>query len=201
VGVRCSALARTSLIFAPDFLSSCTGRCHGNDTTLPFPQDATTPPVRVLSTTACFPAQLPLRDRPMARGKDVLEAIDKSETLRRKSSLERWMRDNHDAFADRLHARIADWSVLATMFADADLTDRYGNPPKPETARKTWQRVRHQVKAARARQSARSPATRSETAPPPVRATSKKPTTPASGDADIRAMLGTGRKMPEPLSE
>jgi hypothetical protein len=85
----------------------------------------------------------------MDRGKGVLEAIDKLDSLRVRSGLAIWMRDNHDAFADRLSRKLPDWAVLAKLFGEAGLTDRYGNPPKAETARKTWQRVRNEVKSAR----------------------------------------------------
>jgi hypothetical protein len=86
----------------------------------------------------------------MTRGKGVLEAIDKLDSLRVRSGLAIWMKDNHDAFADRLSRKLPDWVVLAKLFGEAGLTDRYGNPPKAETARKTWQRVRKEVKDARA---------------------------------------------------
>jgi hypothetical protein len=85
----------------------------------------------------------------MTRGKGVLEAIDKLDSLRVRSGLAIWMRDNHDAFADRLSRKLPDWVVLAKLFGEAGLTDRYGNPPKAETARKIWQRVRNEVKSAR----------------------------------------------------
>jgi hypothetical protein len=85
----------------------------------------------------------------MTLGKGVLEAIDKLDSLRVRSGLAIWMRDNHDAFADRLSGKLPDWVVLAKLFGQAGLTDRYGIPPKAETARKTWQRVRKEVKDAR----------------------------------------------------
>ena len=91
----------------------------------------------------------------MQRGKDILEAIDKLDSLRVRSGLAIWMKDNHDAFADRLSKKLPDWVVLAKLFGDAGLTDRYGHPPKAETARKTWQRVRKEVKDARANGPAR----------------------------------------------
>lgn len=139
----------------------------------------------------------------MARGIDVLRAIDRSESLRTKSSLERWMRENHDAFAARLKQRIADWDVLVKFFADAKLTDRYGNPPKPETARKTWQRVRKKIQDARAKEAARPPVQRrppDQSAPPiPVRQTVRtKPTDAPTDDILTRmAMANRGRKMPD----
>lgn len=91
----------------------------------------------------------------MQRGNGILEAIDKLDSLRVRSGLAIWMKDNHDAFADRLSKKLPDWVVLAKLFGDAGLTDRYGHPPKAETARKTWQRVRKEVKDARANGPAR----------------------------------------------
>jgi hypothetical protein len=87
----------------------------------------------------------------MSYGSGVLEAIDKLDSLRVRSNLAIWMRENHDAFAERLAKKLPDWVVLAKLFGEAGLTDRYGNPPKAETARKTWQRVRKEVKDARSR--------------------------------------------------
>jgi len=87
----------------------------------------------------------------MSYGNGVLEAIDKLDSLRVRSNLAIWMRENHDAFADRLAKKLPNWVVLAKLFGEAGLTDRYGNPPKAETARKTWQRVRKEVKEVRAR--------------------------------------------------
>jgi hypothetical protein len=136
----------------------------------------------------------------MARGDDVLRAIDQSRTLRTKSSLEAWMTDHHDAFADRLKGRIADWAVLCALFKEAELTDRSGRTPKPETARKTWQRVRQRVAEARAKGATKPTVHRSA----PVEATPAppltKPATAAAGSHDdIRAMLSTGRKLPDPI--
>jgi hypothetical protein len=73
---------------------------------------------------------------------DVLDAIDRSQALQSRSLLANWMRENHDAFAQRLQNKNADWVVLAALFAKAGLTDRFGKPPKPESARKMWLRVR-----------------------------------------------------------
>jgi hypothetical protein len=87
----------------------------------------------------------------MSYGNAVLDAIDRLDSLRARSSLAIWMRENHDGFADRLSRKLPNWTVLAKLFGEAGLTDRFGNPPKAETARKTWQRVRREVKEARAR--------------------------------------------------
>jgi hypothetical protein len=138
----------------------------------------------------------------MKRGKGVLDAIDRSPHLRVKSSLQTWMRENHDAFAERLAERIADWEVLVALFADGGLTDRYGNPPKPETARKTWHRVRAQVAAERARPSSRRPDRgRTEAVaavPSSVRTT---PARKSAGATDILArMSNPGTRMPDPIT-
>lgn len=116
----------------------------------------------------------------MARAENLLRAIDLTESLRTKSSLETWLRENHDAFAARLSERIADWDVLVKLFADAGLTDRYGKPPKPETARKTWQRVRRRVADARAK--------RPDLGPVPVRPAKRGVPTDRP---DIRVLLAT----------
>ena len=87
----------------------------------------------------------------MASDKDVLRAIDNADSLRVRSTLATWMRKNHDAFLERLTGRVADWGVLCGLFTDAGLTNRYGHPPKPETARKMWLRIRREVAADRAR--------------------------------------------------
>ena len=128
---------------------------------------------------------------------DILDAIDRSEALKPRSLLTDWMRQNHDAFAQRLQTKRADWVVLAALFGEAGLTDRFGKPPKPETARKAWLRVRAEVKASRAARGARprtlpAPAT----AVPPAPAASDA-TVPASASDDIRAMLSPGRKVPD----
>ena len=129
----------------------------------------------------------------MKRGRDLLEAIDKSGTLKVRSSMRAWMRENREAFAARLTDRIADWNVLAKMFADAGLTDRSGNPPKPETARKTWQRVR---KEAIQKPSSRVRPPRAEAAKP------AKSVEPAAGDDLLRVMAemsAKSGKLPDPL--
>jgi hypothetical protein len=124
---------------------------------------------------------------------DVLDAIDRSEALQSRSLLGDWMRQNHDAFAQRLQNKRADWVVLAALFGEAGLKDRFGNAPKPETARKTWLRVRAQTKASRAARGARP-----QTLPTPVRAApAPDSTAPANASDDVRAMLSPGRKVPD----
>ena len=132
----------------------------------------------------------------MARGKDVLDAIDRSVSLRSKSLLSAWMRENHDAFRERLEAHFPDWKVLTDLFAEAGLTDRYGNKPKPESARKLWQRIKRETKLERSKpkQPAKSP-TQAQAAQQPVQ---PNPTAPQTTES-ILAMLSTGRKVPDPI--
>ena len=87
----------------------------------------------------------------MARGDGVLDAIDRSVALRSRSLLSVWMRENHDAFRERLKARFPDWKVLTDLFFEAGLTDRYGNKPKPESARKLWQRIKREIEIERSK--------------------------------------------------
>jgi len=115
------------------------------------------------------------------------------------------MRAHHDALASTLGARIADWTVLAKTFGEGGLTDRYGNPPKPETARKTWQRVRKTAAAAgRAKTKTNPPPAQRQqpvvarAEPQPARPTD--PTNPSQTTDDIRAKFArSGLPMPKPL--
>jgi hypothetical protein len=71
-----------------------------------------------------------------------------------RSSLYRWLRENHDEFLiDWTEA--ADWPAFVQAFAALGLTDRTGKPPAVETARKTWLQVRKDVAKAEARQQAK----------------------------------------------
>lgn len=157
---------------------------------------------------------MPLTSRPtsrygaiMARGDDVLRAIDQSRTLRTKSSLEAWMTEHHDAFALRLKERIADWAILCALFEEAKLTDRSGRTPKPETARKTWQRVRQRVAEMRAEEALRPPAQRAapvESTPSVRHIEPKKPaaTPPEAGTTELDRVLsqmGAKSEMTKPL--
>jgi hypothetical protein len=133
----------------------------------------------------------------MARDKGVLAAIDKSPSLKVRSPLNVWMRENHDGFAARLSERMADWSVLAKLFGDAGLTDRYGNPPKPETARKTWQRVRAEVKASRTHRP--NPASSRTQTPTVQPANLAAPTDNSDLLRVMSEMSGQSSKMPDPI--
>jgi hypothetical protein len=81
----------------------------------------------------------------MRRRADIFAAIERSGTKR--GALREWMRKNHDAFAERLRTLRPNWDLLAEVFAKAELTDQRGNlPSKGETVRKTWQRVRKEMR-------------------------------------------------------
>jgi hypothetical protein len=81
----------------------------------------------------------------MIRRADIFAAIERSGTKR--GGLRDWMRKNHDAFAERLRTLRPNWDLLAEVFAKAELTDQHGNlPSKGETVRKTWQRVRKEMR-------------------------------------------------------
>jgi hypothetical protein len=73
-----------------------------------------------------------------------------------RSSLYRWLRENHDEFL--IHwTDAADWPAFVQAFVAVGLADRTGKPPAVETARKTWLQVRKDVAKAKARQQAERP--------------------------------------------
>jgi hypothetical protein len=81
---------------------------------------------------------------------DILDALDRADTMGARSTLSHWMREHHDAFARRLAVRGADWTVLAAVFETAGLRDGGGKTATPETARKTWLRTRQHIARVRA---------------------------------------------------
>jgi hypothetical protein len=133
----------------------------------------------------------------MARDVDLLNAIEQSDDLRRKSTLETWLTENHDAFAARLSQRIADWAVLCELFKQAGLTDRSGRPPKPETARHTWMRVRAKVKRKRDEQAAK-PAPLPPSTVRPVAKPAQPP--PTQTDEILKQMTNRGAGLPDPIT-
>jgi hypothetical protein len=98
--------------------------------------------------------------------KDILSAIDKADPTLRKSRLAAWMRANHDALDARLRGHRTVWSKLAAVFAEQGLVDSRGKPPTAEGARKTWQRVKAEIKRERAGQPAQKRLNASEPRPP-----------------------------------
>ncbi|MGD0108634.1 MAG: hypothetical protein ABSC06_32025 [Rhodopila sp.] len=110
------------------------------------------------------------------------------------------MRENHDAFKQRLETRFPDWRVMTDLFGEAGLTDRYGNKPKPESARKLWQRIKREVAAERSKPKT---AAAVQKPPPPTRAAQSsvqpKPAAASQDMSEIRALLSPGRALPDPI--
>lgn len=122
----------------------------------------------------------------MARGakKDDVEklmaAVEAACGATARSSLYRWLRENHDEFLARLDGERADWLALAQGFAALGLTDRTGKPAAPATAHMTWQTVRKDVAKAKVRKGGKSAPASGEIAPgvraaPPSRAAGEEP--------------------------
>ena len=85
----------------------------------------------------------------MASDDDIFAAIDKADPTLSRSRLSQWMRQNHDALDRRLRGHRTVWSKLVSVFVEQGLTDANGNPPNAETARKTWQRIKREVRQGR----------------------------------------------------
>jgi hypothetical protein len=66
-----------------------------------------------------------------------------------RSSLHQWMRANHDKVSALLAEVRPNWQRLAGAFARMGLTDGSGKPPRPQTVRQTWWRVRRAVATAK----------------------------------------------------
>jgi hypothetical protein len=79
----------------------------------------------------------------------VRKTVITNGTLR--SPLWRWMHRNHDRLSALFEQAPPAWEILVETFGGMGLTDRAGKNPTPETARKTWYRVRRNIAAARAR--------------------------------------------------
>jgi hypothetical protein len=81
----------------------------------------------------------------MEPGLDILDAIDRSALVKR-GTLRAWMVTNHQAFSERLETRKPDWPTLAKVFADAGLLDTRGKAPTAEATRKTWYRIKAEMR-------------------------------------------------------
>jgi hypothetical protein len=137
----------------------------------------------------------------MDRGKGVLDAIDRSVSLRSRSLLSAWMRENHDAFQARLDARIPDWKVLTDLFSDAGLTDRYGKKPKPESARKLWQRIKKEIELERSKKPPPRPTTTRQSSSL-VESRQSEATKPAAApnSDDILKRMASRSGLPDPIT-
>jgi hypothetical protein len=129
---------------------------------------------------------------------EVLAALDRAAlSAAPRTSLSRWMRDNHDALLARIGGEGSrrDWTALAQVFANSGLRDRSGNAPTPEIARAAWWRARKAVEAARARTRALSSTRPDPTQVVPVRPAGQgTPPSPGSDTPPIEPVRPVGRK-------
>lgn len=82
---------------------------------------------------------------------DVVEDHAGIPTHSGRSRLYRWMRLHHDELLERWSNTRIDWAATSERFGLKGLTDRSGQPPSAQTAKKTWQRVRRDIELARAK--------------------------------------------------
>lgn len=100
----------------------------------------------------------------------------------RRSSLSRWLRAHHDAFAAMLADKEPSWDEVAAALAAMGLRDGQDKPPTGERARKAWWTARRTKAGARARrQAAPSPPLEPGEVAPGVRAAAP-PKAPLSQD-------------------
>lgn len=124
------------------------------------------------------------RNDPVDRVVAILQGRVRGKDAAHKPLLYWWMRDHYD----RLSAAKGrpDWKLAAAEFAALGLKDHAGNLPSPETARKTWFRVRRDMaalakaEAAKSREPPLSPAATSSPAPPSQLQPMPPPSPPAA---------------------
>ena len=148
------------------------------------------------------PIFLPLLSRrkldstPMLKPEDILDRIAATASANGgRSKLYRWMRANHDAFAQLIDEHRPNWQALAGQFAKEGLTGPTGEPLKADSVRRTWYRARQDHAKARTKRAMPGK-------PPPVEAPAAaieadKPVTDASETlADLRRQMDarSGRK-------
>lgn len=135
----------------------------------------------------------------MKRGKDVLEAIDNSVSLRSRSLLSEWMRENYEGFKARLDEHVPSWTVLADLFADAGLTDRFGNRPKPQAVRRLWQRIKKEMQERPLGKPPRQPVRPTQPNQPAQTASPTPPGSSRNNDLEsvLEAMKAKDRKFPD----
>lgn len=90
-----------------------------------------------------------------------------------RSSIYRWLWQNHARLAPQFEGVRVSWSGVAETLAELGIMDAGGRPPKAEAVRRAWGRVRRDVSKAReireAREAARSAATSApDPSPAPV---------------------------------
>ena len=67
------------------------------------------------------------------------------------SPLFRWMRANHDVFAELVDGARPNWTAIVAAFAQMGIAQPDGSPINAATARHTWWRCRRDVAARRAK--------------------------------------------------
>lgn len=102
-------------------------------------------------------------------GKSLRAVVNEITQSNDRSSLFWWLVEHHDEIAEASQGRRLRWSALCTCFQEAGLTDLNGRAASPETARRTWLRVRQMVFEARERQAADALCPRRVGAVPPSR--------------------------------
>jgi hypothetical protein len=107
------------------------------------------------------------------------------------SPLFEWMLRHHVRLGNLFAGKRVSWKALARQLAQEGLVDKKGQPPKPETLRKSWQRVRQHVAARRAAAEARV----TEQAAAPAKPAKPEPDLANYWDA-MKGRIGT--KLPEP---
>ncbi len=122
----------------------------------------------------------------------ILMSLLRDAAMSKRSSLYRWMIENHDMFADVLRkAGRPNWEALAKTLGEQGLSDAGNNPPSEETTRQTWWKVRKAIKARRDRRPALQHLPTPPQRPDPVRPPSAYPDldTPAAPDDDAKIVL------------
>lgn len=80
--------------------------------------------------------------------------LKKVEQPYERSALFHWLMCNYDRVVASAGGRRLEWTILCGEFAKEGLTDMTGKPPRPATARKTWQRVRKEKRRLEERRAA-----------------------------------------------
>jgi hypothetical protein len=83
--------------------------------------------------------------------KAILKVIERSGD---RSDLFWWMVEQHDEIIRKANGKRINWPSVCAEAARRGRMDRLGQPPSVMTAKKTWQRARKEVEAARAAESA-----------------------------------------------
>jgi hypothetical protein len=139
----------------------------------------------------------------MARQKRDTKAILKViERTGDRSDLFWWMVEQHDEIILKAKGKRINWASVCAEAARRGKMDRLGQPPSVMTAKKTWQRARKEVEAARAAQAVAPPSRvnpsridktwRPENAPGPPAPSAPAPV-PANGSLFLKELMPVRR--------